>query len=108
MRIAGFSGSNAVLTGRGEPEQLVGTMSIGGLFDVTGVRPFLGRAITEKDEDPAAPPVVMPWIFTQGLNMAFDRLNVAEAMPPLYFKDNQNTVTIALAPMVKKWCSQTV
>ncbi|MCC6580247.1 MAG: hypothetical protein IT440_07370 [Phycisphaeraceae bacterium] len=44
-----------------------------------------------------APPVTLPWHFYWG-NMAYDRLNVAEAMPPLYFKDNQNTVTIALAP----------
>src|SRR5262249_3009314 len=58
MRIAGYSTSSAVLTGRGEPQQLAGTISIGGLLDVTGVRPYLGRTITDSDEDPSSPPVV--------------------------------------------------
>ena len=56
-----------------------------------------------------APPVTLPIYPTLLIHDApgvkgtsfpnrFDRANVAEAMPPLYFKDNQNTVVIALAP----------
>ena len=59
LRIAGFSGVSGVLTGHGEPQQLPGTSSIGGLLDVAGVRPYLGRLINESDEDPAAPQVIV-------------------------------------------------
>jgi predicted permease len=59
MRIAGFSFVSGVLTGHGDPQQLTGVASIGGLFDVVGVRPFLGRVLSEKDEDPAVPAVIV-------------------------------------------------
>jgi len=51
------AGYSRTLTGRGEPQQLVGTQIIGGLMDVLGVRPLLGRALTVADENPGAPPV---------------------------------------------------
>jgi predicted permease len=59
MHIAGYSGVSGVLTGHGEPQQLVGTSSIGGLLDVAGIRPFLGRVINENDESPSAPQVIV-------------------------------------------------
>ena len=59
MRIAGFSGVTGVLTGHGDPQQLTGTSSIGGLLGVAGVRPLLGRLIDENDESPEAPPVIV-------------------------------------------------
>jgi putative ABC transport system permease protein len=59
MKIAGYSGTQGVLTGHGEPQQIVGTRSIGGLFDVLGIQPLLGRALTVTDEDPGAPQVIV-------------------------------------------------
>ncbi|MEJ7810723.1 MAG: ABC transporter permease [Gemmatimonadaceae bacterium] len=59
VRIAGFTGSEGTLTGRDEPQQLAGATTIGGLFEVLGVRPLFGRAITPADEDPSAERVIM-------------------------------------------------
>jgi putative ABC transport system permease protein len=59
MKIAGYSGTQGVLTGHGEPQQLVGTRSVGGLFDVLGVQPLFGRRLTLADEDAGAPPVIV-------------------------------------------------
>jgi putative ABC transport system permease protein len=54
MRLAAYTGSEGTLTGRGDPERLLGANVIGGLFDVLGVRPLIGRTLTEADEDPAS------------------------------------------------------
>lgn len=59
MRIAGYSGVGGVLTGHGEPEQLVGTATVGGLMDVLGVQPLIGRLLTIADEDPASPRTIV-------------------------------------------------
>jgi putative ABC transport system permease protein len=59
MQLAAYSPVSRVLTGRGEPQQLIGTMSIGGLLQVTGVQPLFGRLLTLADEAPDASPVVV-------------------------------------------------
>ena len=59
MRIGGYSGATRVLTGVGEPQQLGGTAVIGGLMEILGVSPMLGRQLTAADEDPSAPAVVV-------------------------------------------------
>ena len=60
MDVAGFvTASDITLTGMGDPQTLSGTTSMGGLMQVLGVQPLFGRAITEADEDPAAPDVVV-------------------------------------------------
>jgi len=51
------AGYSRTLTGMGEPQQLVGTQVSGGLMDVLGVRPLIGRNLTVADENPGAPPV---------------------------------------------------
>jgi putative ABC transport system permease protein len=50
-------GYSRTLIGMGEPQQLVGTLVTGGLMDILGVRPLIGRNLTPADEDPGAPPV---------------------------------------------------
>ena len=57
MAAIGFS--QAALLGRGEPEMLQGIAAVGGLFDVLGVRPLLGRTPTVADETPDAEPVIV-------------------------------------------------
>jgi len=59
MQIAGYTPVSRVLVGRGEPEQLVGTTSIGGLLQVAAVRPLFGRLLTLDDEAADAPQVVV-------------------------------------------------
>ncbi|HSA57042.1 MAG TPA: ABC transporter permease [Gemmatimonadaceae bacterium] len=59
LRIAGFSSTTGTVTGRGDPVLLSGTMSVGGIFQVLGLQPYLGRALTSEDEDPAAPAVIV-------------------------------------------------
>ena len=59
LEIAGYGTVNRVLTGMGEPAQLTGTTSIGGLMQVLGVAPMFGRQLTIADEDPGAAPVVV-------------------------------------------------
>jgi predicted permease len=57
--MAAYSSSSGALVGRGEPEMLQGIAEVGGLFDVLGVRPLLGRTPTIADEAPDAEPVVV-------------------------------------------------
>ena len=57
--VAAFSGTQGALVGRGEPEMLQGTMMAGGLLEVLGVRPLLGRTATSEDEAAGAAPVVV-------------------------------------------------
>ena len=59
VRLGGFTESAATLTGRGDPERLLGASTVGGFFDVLGVRPLLGRTITPADETPEAERVVV-------------------------------------------------
>jgi putative ABC transport system permease protein len=59
MRIAGFAATAGTITGRGEPQMLRGTMSVGGIFEVLGIRPFLGRPLTVVDEELASPQVIV-------------------------------------------------
>jgi len=59
MRIAGYSGVGGVLTGHGDPEQLLGTASVGGVMEVLGVQPLFGRLLTVADEDPASPRTIV-------------------------------------------------
>jgi hypothetical protein len=51
------AGYSRTLTGMGEPQQMVGTQVTGGLMDILGVRPLIGRTLTLADENPDAPPV---------------------------------------------------
>jgi putative ABC transport system permease protein len=59
MRVAGFSSQSLTLTGRGEPQQLIGTMSIGGMLDLLGVQPLFGRLPGPADEDAGAPGTIV-------------------------------------------------
>lgn len=57
--MAAYSGTQGALVGRGEPEMLQGYATVGGLFDVLGVRPLFGRTSTLADEAPDAEAVVV-------------------------------------------------
>ena len=59
MRIAGFAGRSGTVTGRGEPQTLFGTYSIGGIMELLGVPPLVGRQLSVADEDPASPQVIV-------------------------------------------------
>ena len=59
MRIAGFSPTQGVITNRGQPQQLTGVISVGGLLDVAGVQPLFGRLLTLADEDPGSPRTIV-------------------------------------------------
>ncbi len=57
--IAGVRGRDATLVGEGGAERLAGVAVSGRFFDVLGLRPALGRAITPADDAPGAPGVVV-------------------------------------------------
>jgi putative ABC transport system permease protein len=57
--IAAYRASGASLTGSGDPERLDAGRVTGNLFGVLGVRPFLGRALTDADSRPQAPAVAV-------------------------------------------------
>src|SRR5262249_56727349 len=59
IQLAGYTSVTRVLIGHGEPEQLSGTSSVGGLLQVTAVRPLFGRLLTLEDEAEDAPQVVV-------------------------------------------------
>ncbi len=48
-----------VVTGRGTPEQVVGTFVSADFLPLLGVRPVLGRAIAPGEDEVGAPPVVL-------------------------------------------------
>jgi putative ABC transport system permease protein len=57
--IAAYRASGTNLTGSGDPERLDAGRVTGNLFEVLGVRPFLGRALTDADSRPQAPAVAV-------------------------------------------------
>src|SRR5205085_6969465 len=59
IEIAGYSSVSGTVTGRGEPQTLAGTTSIGGMFQVLGMQPLFGRALTIADEDPGSPQTIV-------------------------------------------------
>ena len=59
MQMAAISTSSVTLTGRGEPERLVGVESAGSILQVLGVAPQIGRIFTEDDDRIGAPKTVV-------------------------------------------------
>ncbi len=57
--MAAYTASGANLTGSGGPERLEAGRVTGNLFEVLGVRAFLGRALTDADSRPQAPAVAV-------------------------------------------------
>jgi putative ABC transport system permease protein len=57
--MAAYTASGANLTGSGDPERLDAGRVTGNLFEVLGVRPFLGRALADADSRPQAPAVAV-------------------------------------------------
>jgi predicted permease len=57
--VAGVTGSRATMTGQGEPLELVGASVTASLFEVTGVRPAMGRPFTREDMRPEAEAVII-------------------------------------------------
>ncbi len=47
------------LTGAGDPERLTGAMVSASFFDVLGVRPVIGQALSPEHDRPGTPPVVV-------------------------------------------------
>ncbi|HJU89120.1 MAG TPA: ABC transporter permease, partial [Gemmatimonadaceae bacterium] len=59
IQLAAYSGASGTITGRGEPERLLGVRTAGGLFEMLRSRPLFGRTIRETDENPAADQVIV-------------------------------------------------
>jgi putative ABC transport system permease protein len=62
--MAMFDARTFNLTGRGEPERLMGVRTDTNLFSVLGMQPLLGRTFMPDDEGPGATPVV---VISEGL-----------------------------------------
>jgi len=58
-QIAAFGGASMSLTGRGEPERIVGERVSASLFPLLGVAPALGRVFTVEEDRPEAPNVIV-------------------------------------------------
>ena len=57
--MAAYSTTGRTATGQGDPEQLVGVISAGSIFDVLQVQPAFGRTFTIEEDRPGAEPVVV-------------------------------------------------
>ena len=57
--VAYWANTSQNLTDAGEPARLTAGLVSANIFDVLGTRPLLGRALTEDDDRPAAPPVAI-------------------------------------------------
>jgi len=64
LDLAGYSGRSLNLSGREEPERLIGQVVTANFFRVFGVQPALGRDFLQAEEDPAAD---RPVILSHGL-----------------------------------------
>jgi putative ABC transport system permease protein len=53
-RIAAYHGGDYVMTGRGEPARLLGSVVTADLFPLLGVQPMLGRTFVADDDKPSA------------------------------------------------------
>ena len=59
LRVAGFSGGRATLTGMGEPESLQTAHVSDGLLEVFGLQPALGRDLVAEDDVEGGPNVIV-------------------------------------------------
>ncbi len=57
--VAAYSTTSRTVTGQGDPEQVVGVLSAGSIFDVLRVQPLLGRTFTGEEDVPGAEPVIV-------------------------------------------------
>lgn len=57
--MSGRNGARLVLEGRGEPEEVLGSLVSTNQFDVMGVQPALGRGFLPEDGAPGAEPVTV-------------------------------------------------
>ena len=57
--VAAYSTTSRTVTGLGDPEQVVGVISAGSIFDVLEVPPLLGRTFTGDEDIPGAEPVIV-------------------------------------------------
>ena len=57
--MAAYRGADVILTGKGQPERLVGQHVSASLFDVLGSRPALGRPFTPEEDREGGPGVVI-------------------------------------------------
>ena len=57
--LGGYSLGTATVAGGDRPDRVGVARVLAGLFEVTRVRPMLGRTFAPADNDPAAPPTVM-------------------------------------------------
>jgi predicted permease len=53
--MSAWGGGGFIVYGNGEPERITGETVAGEYFDVLGVKPILGRALTSADDAPNAP-----------------------------------------------------
>ena len=51
--------TGGVITGANEPERVIGRLVTPSFFSTLGVQPMLGRAFTEAENKPGAPPVIV-------------------------------------------------
>jgi putative ABC transport system permease protein len=95
--MAGYNGSSLTLTGRDAPERLRSARVTSSFFSVLGVKPILGRAFLEGEDQPGAERIVMlshklwqrrfgadPDIIGQTLNINNDTYTVVGVLPPKF------------------------
>jgi putative ABC transport system permease protein len=68
------------ITGRGNPEQVFGANLSASMFDVLGVAPMLGRVLTEEDDRPSAPAVVVLTYASWARRFGADRAIVGQSI----------------------------
>ena len=54
--MAAYSTTVRTVTGRGDPQSVVGIISAGSIFDVLDVRPLIGRTFTGEEDHPVSNP----------------------------------------------------
>jgi len=64
LRLAGVGIVTRTLTGRGEPQRVVGIRSAGSILEVLDVPPSLGRIYGDREDQPGGEPVV---VISQGM-----------------------------------------
>ena len=114
-----FIRDTVTLTGAGDPDQIIAMRASGALFPMLGVRPRMGRALLESDDDPAAARVAVisdrlwrrrfhadPHVIGRAITVSEEVFTIAGIMPREFAfpsSDVELWLPLRVTPAFKMW-----
>src|ERR1051325_11594987 len=114
--LAAYYGMSVNLTGSGEPERIIGTTATASLFDVLGVKPYIGNLFSEEAEEIGKDQVVVisyglwqrrfggdPNVLGQTISLSEQKRQLIAVMPADFkFPHNEAELWVPLAIDAKR------